>query len=110
MVTSTTALIGRRPYKDDRAPIPDTERVAARRALALALGSDALVRHYGFRVEGLDAYVPELCEDTRGDHLDSIMCAVQAAWAWDRRDRGYGIPPHADPAEGWIADPATATA
>ena len=37
---------------------------------------------------------------------DSLLCAVQAAWAYVRRDEDYGVPPECDPEEGWILDPA----
>ena len=44
-----------------------------------------------------------LINDGRGDWLDAVLCAVQAAWAWRRRNAGYGLPPELDPLEGWIA-------
>jgi predicted RNase H-like nuclease len=40
------------------------------------------------------------------DTLDSLLCAVQAAWAYTRRETDYGIPDECDPLEGWILDPA----
>ena len=40
--------------------------------------------------------------DGRGDLLDAVLCALQAAWAWQRRDRCYGLPARIDPVEGWI--------
>ncbi|MES9967114.1 MAG: hypothetical protein ABW074_07580, partial [Sedimenticola sp.] len=49
-----------------------------------------------------------LVDDPKGDGLDALLCAVQAAWAWSRRDRGYGIPDDVDRLEGWITDPALA--
>jgi hypothetical protein len=42
--------------------------------------------------------------DPTGDQLDALLCAVQAAWAWSKRDANYGIPSTADPLEGWIVD------
>jgi len=33
------------------------------------------------------------------------LCAIQAAWAWTKREDGYGEPNPVDPLEGWIADP-----
>jgi len=45
-------------------------------------------------------------EDSDGDCLDSIFCAVQAAWAWTQRERNFGVPSGFE-TEGWIADPAT---
>ena len=44
-----------------------------------------------------------LIDDGRGDALDAVLCALQAAWAWRRRDAGYGLPRQLDPLEGWIA-------
>ena len=44
-----------------------------------------------------------LIGDARGDWLDAVLCALQGAWAWQRRDAGYGLPPQLDPLEGWIA-------
>ena len=36
------------------------------------------------------------------DALDAVICAIQAAWAWERRAANYGIPTDIDPCEGWI--------
>ena len=56
---------------------------------------------YGFSVD-----VPMcLADDPTGDHLDALLCCIQAAWAWTQRDRDYGAPTETDPLEGWIADP-----
>ena len=44
-----------------------------------------------------------LIGDGRGDWLDAVLCALQAAWAWRRRNADYGLPPQLDPLEGWIA-------
>ena len=41
-------------------------------------------------------------EDPTGDRLDAVLCLVQAAWAWQRRDSGFGLPDGIDPVEGWI--------
>lgn len=43
-----------------------------------------------------------LIEDASGDWLDAVLCALIAAWAWQRRDRNFGLPDF-DPLEGWIA-------
>jgi hypothetical protein len=40
--------------------------------------------------------------DGTGDLLDCVLCLVEAAWAWARRDAGYGLPLQIDPIEGWI--------
>ena len=41
--------------------------------------------------------------DASGDTLDAVLCALQAAWSWQRRDQRYGLPQVMDPIEGWIA-------
>jgi hypothetical protein len=47
-----------------------------------------------------------LLGDAKGDHLDAVLCLMQAAWAEARRDSrpgpGYGLPEAIDPVEGWI--------
>jgi hypothetical protein len=102
------ALIGRRPYKDEGSPRAGDPRTEARRDLVHALADDALGAHYGLRIGALDVFADELLDDAQGDRVDALMCAVQAAWAWNLRDDGFGIPMEADSAEGWIADPSTA--
>jgi hypothetical protein len=47
--------------------------------------------------------------DPSADALDSLLCAVQASWAFGKRDDGWGVPPECDPNEGWILDPALLT-
>ena len=44
-----------------------------------------------------------LIGDGRGDLLDAVLCALQAAWAWRCADADYGLPRQLDPLEGWIA-------
>lgn len=43
-----------------------------------------------------------LIEDASGDALDAVLCALQAAWAYQRREQNFGLPPNIDPLEGWI--------
>ena len=51
----------------------------------------------------------DLVTDPNGDDLDALLCAVQAAWAWEnvvfQLERWDGI----DRTEGWIADPKAIT-
>ena len=47
----------------------------------------------------------ELVEDATGDTLDSVLCAVQAAWAHLNKGKGYGVPDQVNVSEGWIVDP-----
>jgi hypothetical protein len=48
----------------------------------------------------------EFVVDPSADALDSLLCAVQAAWAFSKKNEGWGVPPECDPDEGWILDPA----
>jgi len=52
-----------------------------------------------------DRAVEDCIADYTGDKLDSVLCAIQAAWAYNRRATDYGVPQGVDPIEGWIVDP-----
>jgi hypothetical protein len=98
-------FLGRTAYKRDG--VPDTpERRSARETLLAGLESAVLKEVYGFAVELNARWRDEFAQDPSADALDSLLCAVQAAWAYESRDEGYGIPPECDPDEGWILDPA----
>ncbi len=97
-------FLGRTAYKRDAAP--DTpERRSARKTLLAGLESATLRGVYGFTVEMEGAWREEFAADPSADALDSLLCAVQAAWAYAKRDESYGVPPECDPDEGWILDP-----
>jgi len=57
----------------------------------------------GIRLCASEATLRSLVDDGSGDRLDSVLCALQAAQAWTLRARNFGLPPEADPLEGWIA-------
>ena len=98
-------FLGRTAYKRDG--VPDTpERRSARETLLAGLESAVLREIYGFAVEMDASWRDEFVRDPSADALDSLLCAVQAAWAYEKRDEGYGVPPECDPDEGWILDPA----
>jgi hypothetical protein len=98
-------FLGRTAYKRDG--VPDSpERRSARETLLTGLESAVLREVYGFAVEMDARWRDELVRDPSADALDSLLCAVQAAWAYEKRDVGYGVPPECDPDEGWILDPA----
>ncbi len=96
------ALIGRIPYKQDSRGKQTTAHAQAREDLIAAIVGGALRQSHGLSVSAHAS----LSDDPGGDHLDALLCAVQAAWAWRRRDSGYGLPAEMDPLEGWIADPS----
>ncbi len=98
-------FLGRAAYKRDG--VPDTpEREAARERLLSGLASEDLREVYGFAVEMDGPWREEFVRDPSADALDSLLCAVQAAWSYVRKDDGWGIPPECDADEGWILDPA----
>ena len=94
--------IGRRAYKNDTRKKQTVEQREARSDLLAALVNGELRDRYGFTVEARQ----DLCEDPGADHLDALLCAVQAAWAWKNRAHAFGAPDQIDPLEGWIADPS----
>jgi hypothetical protein len=98
-------FVGRTPYKRDG--VPDTpERRSARETLLAGLESAVLREVYGFAVEMDARWRDEFVQDPSADALDSLLCAVQAGWAYEKRDEGYGVPTECDLDEGWILDPA----
>jgi hypothetical protein len=64
---------------------------------------------YGFTVRMTDEQALQCVNDFTGDTLDSVLCAIQAAWAYSKKESNYGIPSHFDQLEGWICDPETVT-
>ena len=95
------SIIQRQSYKHETRKKQSPDQKQARLGILEALVRGDTRERYGF---GLEA-CKELCDDPAGDDLDALLCAVQAAWAWLNRSRGYGAPADVDPAEGWIADP-----
>jgi hypothetical protein len=85
-------------YKSDTTAKQTPERHAARRAILRALERG----DYPQQIQ-LDAgrFKRQLVDDGSGDLLDAVLCGLMAAWAWQRRDQDYGLPPH-DALEGWI--------
>ena len=98
-------FLARASYKNDERRKQTTAHRAARERLVAGLGSEALKEAYGFTVVMDGYWKAELVRDPAADALDSLLCAVQAAWAHTKRDENYGVPPECDPDEGWILDP-----
>ena len=98
-------FLGKRSYKsDERKKRTDALR-GAREELVAGLGSGALREAYGFAVKMDGAWHEKLVADPMADELDSLLCAVQAAWAYTKRDERWGVPEECDRDEGWILDP-----
>lgn len=102
-------LIGRRSYKNDVRSRQSSAQRDARQSLIDSLSGDAVRSTHGIGVTFADdepsATSAAFVDDPMADRLDAVLCAVQAAWAWERRDERFGEPPDTDPLEGWIADP-----
>ncbi len=91
-------LIGTRSYKSDTKAKQTPERLIARKDLldALEQGRTRL----GLRLKLSHAQRDALIDDGSGDKLDAVLCLVQAGWAQGQPN--WGLPPTADPLEGWI--------
>ena len=89
----------RQSYKSDTRSEHTPARRAARKAIVRALKNG---KPLGIEVEPSRKIERLALDDGSGDTLDAIICATQAAWAWQRRASNYGLPPDAPAAEGWI--------
>lgn len=95
------SLLGRRSYKTDDRRKQNPLHRAARLELLGALCSEP-----GRTLYDIDIEAPEsLCDDPGADHLDALICAIQAAWAWRHLDACLAELPAEAAREGWIADP-----
>lgn len=94
-------LVERRSYKQDTRAKQTPEQHQARRDILKEILGGRLRETYGFTVNA----PLSLADDPGGDHLDALLCAIQAAWAWTRRKAQFGAPQIVDMTEGWIADP-----
>ena len=95
-------LIGRRSYKQDTRAKQTPAQHQARKDLLGIIQRGGVEASHGISISAPDA----LADDPGADHLDALLCAVQAAWAWSQRTRDFGAPSALDPLEGWIADPS----
>lgn len=88
-------------YKSDAPAKQTAARRQARKSMlnSLATGDNP----FGFILTGSLPLLNSLVSDATGDRLDAVLCAMQAAWAWQRREMNYGLPVNVDPLEGWIA-------
>lgn len=97
--------VGNRSYKVNRATEGAEERKAARTEIVKWIRGKALNERYGFSLRTDENLCTDCIGDDSGDLLDSLLCTIQAAWAYSRRDDGFGIPEECDTLEGWIVDP-----
>ena len=95
-------LIGRRSYKQDTKSKQTRDQHEAREELLEKVTGQGLLATHGLVVSAPKV----LADDPGADHLDALLCAVQAGWAWLQRNNNFGVSGQVDPLEGWIADPS----
>lgn len=93
-------LVGTRAYKEGNSD-NELDRIELRRKLLCRLSGDAGRQRYGFVVKAPES----ICIDKKGDDLDALICAIQAAWALVEGYADKDGPIGADTVEGWIAEP-----
>lgn len=93
-------------YKSDDPARQDSARLAARRAMVAALAAGA--HPLAIKVDFAGGVRSQIEDEPRGDWLDAVLCAVQAAWALTQGAR-YGLPAQVDGIEGWIVSAPAAT-
>ena len=94
-------------YKSDVKGSQTPARLVARRAILDALVERGSAEPYWIEVQGTEDQ-GVVTEDATGDHLDALLCAVQAAWSWRNGPPNFGLPAPICPTEGCIADPTCA--
>ena len=98
-------LIGRQSYKQDTPAKQTTEQQEKRAALLGRLTSGRPDSPYGLDIDMDSGIGQQIIEDPSGDLLDALLCAMQAARAWQLRGQNYGADDDVDTLEGWIAAP-----
>lgn len=94
--------VTRSGYKNDDRSKQTPQHREARQRIVEYLQGDEIPGIYGLNVR-LAAPLPD---DPTGDVLDSLLCAVQAGWAWHNRHELVAALTADHQLEGWIADPA----
>lgn len=95
--------ITRASYKSDTRALQTTARRDARATIVDAVERGA--HPLDVRVAIDEADRRSLVDEGSADRLDALLCAIEAAWAWQRHADGhprYGLPARIDPLEGWI--------
>ena len=88
-------------YKNDAPAKQTPARKRARKNIVDALSTTG--NPFDFPLAASALLLDSIIRDATGDRLDAVLCAMQATWAWQRRDENYGLPARIDPLEGWIA-------
>jgi hypothetical protein len=104
--------IGSKPYKSDNPGRDGALMTQQRQKIVDAIcaidgNRTPFFSTYNIRVQMSPELKSQCVIDQSGDYLDSVLCAIQAAWSYSKKDRNYGIPEEANILEGWICDPKT---
>ncbi len=97
--------VGNASYKADSKP-KQAEQQRTTRCEILRSIEEVASQQYGISIHLSQELTQAAVSDPTGDTLDSILCALQAAWSQNCSNPPHGIPANADPREGWIVDPA----
>jgi len=104
------ALVARRFAESYKSESNDTSpKKSARKKIISGILDSNLKTEFSFSVEIEDLIKNQIQSDAKGDSLDAVLCALQAAWAWQQGKPNYGIPvPNKSltQSEGWIVDPS----
>lgn len=95
----TKSQLGISSYKSDDKNKQNTAREKGRVHIVRSICSG---KPLGIRLKCSRKLATEFVEDPTADRLDAAICALQAAWGWKNRARGYGLPKRMDSYEGWI--------
>lgn len=110
VIETYPALVARRwienrNYKNDEKKKQTSALRSAREEILRGLHSKDTRLYFGLDIRFSNDYAKAFTDDGSGDQLDALLCAVQAGWAYTRRELDYGIPTDCDRLEGWIVDP-----
>ena len=92
--------ITRAPYKNDRRAKQTPALATVRQQIIAALVSGAY--SLAIPLVASRSVLDEMQGDATADTLDAVLCALQAAWGWQRREQNFGLPLAMDALEGWI--------
>lgn len=106
LVARSLTGVRRLSYKSD-APAKESKsktKSDTRRSILEELTDPKKMKPYGFAATIPSRLQKDLIADRTGDHLDAVLCAIQAAWAHKHQKENWGIPSGHE-VEGWIVGP-----
>jgi hypothetical protein len=93
-------VLGAGSYKSDDRARQTVQRLEHRRLILDAIESGRT--RLGLRLLLERTQRDLLLQDATGDHLDAVLCLMQAAWGGLQGWPWFGLPESLDPLEGWI--------